>query len=458
MNPTDIVAFDFPSNPLNPASWVQEGVEWGLSKFFGMIIDGASWLMAQLFLWIDKMSMFEISTTTVTGANGAQVQSPIAQLWPWMFWLGIVTATGLVLWSIASSAIRRDSQSLGTALFGIVEYTIITTCFVAVVAVLNEIAEAMSGQILSLVPGDGGSADNQWSAVKFAAGDAAQTAEGAGAMVVMAVLAFVSILAGIILFFELAIRQALILILVVTSPIAAAGVMTRSTRSWFSKMWRWTLALIFAKPLIAMALVIGVNLLKWSPGLAGLIGATGVICVAVLAPWGLVRMFSFAETAVASNAMSRGAAASVVTDGMSRVTGKGGVSQASSPGQAAQQSATSSRYESSSSGGKVGSAGRAALNGLHSGYSAAAKMANATTEQLDSSGIGPHVGGPQPSGGGHRSHGGGSGGNMKAASGQISHTRSPSSAGYGMSPAAARSQAKQAATVAAENPEMAAML
>ncbi len=446
------------ANPFDPGSWVQEGVEWGLSKFFGLIIDGASWLMAQLFSWLDKMSMFEISTTTVTGANGSQVQSPIAQLWPWMFWLGIVTATGMVLWAIASAAIRRDAGTLGTALVGIVEFAIITTCFVAVVAVLNEIAEAMSARILGLAPGDGTTADNQWSAVKLMDTDAAQTVEGAGAMVVMAVLAFVSILAGIILFFELAIRQALILILVVTSPIAAAGVMTRSTRSWFSKTCRWTLALIFAKPLIAAALVIGLNLLKWSPGLAGLVGATGVVCSAVVVPWGLVRAFSFAEGAVASNAMSRGAAAGAVTGGWSKATGRGGVSHASSPGQAEQQTATATRSESSTSGlGKAGAAGRAALSGLHSGYSAAARMAGATTEQLDTSGIGPHVGGPDPSGGGYHRSGRGAGPGEHPAGGS-GHTRSRTPPGRAMSPAASRGQARQAATVVADNPELAAML
>lgn len=451
----------FAAGLLDPASWVQEGVQWGLSKFFGMIVDGASWLIAQLFLWLDKMSMFEISTTTVTGPNGAQVQSPIAQLWPWMFWLGIVTATGIVLWSIASAAIRRDGHALGTALVGIVEFALITTCFVAVVAVLNEIAEATSERILGLAAGDGGSADNQWAAVKLMNTSATQTVEGAGAMVVMAVLAFVSILAGIVLFFELAIRQALILILVVTSPIAAAGVMSRSTRSWFSKTWRWTVALIFAKPLIALALVLGMNLLKWSPGLAGLIGATGVLCVAVVAPWGLVRMLSFAETAVASNAMSRGAGADVVTGAMSTPSGKGGVSHASSPGQAEQQSATATRAQSASAGlGKAGAAGKAALNGLHSGYSSAARMAGAVTEQLDNSGVGPHVGGPNPSRGGHGSGSGHSGGaSVKQASALGSHTRSPSSQAHGAMPATgARGNPQNAATTVAENPEMAAML
>lgn len=468
LSPADL-AGDGLLDTLNPANAVKAVIETGLTKFFGLIVDGASYMLEQIFLWIDKVSVFGISTTTMT-VDGKTVDSPIANLWPWMFWLGILMATGMVFWSITSSVIRRDGAALGSTVVGVVEFAIVTACFVAVVATLNEIAETMSQAILSCVSGCGGGADNQWSAMSLMDSSTVDTVESAGASVVMAVIALFSIFFGIILFLELAIRQAAILILVVTSPIAAAGLVSRSTRSWFGKTFTWSVGLIFAKPLIAMALVIAVEILKWSQGLAGMVGATAMLAMATLAPWGLVRMFSFAQGAVANNAMSRGASQHAVESGAkslgsgARSAGhKAGVSAGSSPGQAEQQSATADRADSGGSGGKhgggsaFGKAGSMAASGFHNGYSAISKLSGAATETMDSAGIGPHVaaGSPSPSARGTHSGGhSGSGGSAKAPSSHHGSPMAPSHGGSGAAPSKGLAEAQKVGTFAAENPEV----
>lgn len=444
----------------NPLDVVKDVAETAMSKLFGLIIDGFSWLLGQIFGLIDKMTVFDVSTTTVPGPNGMPVKSPIADLWPWMFWLGIILAVAMFGWALMSGLIRRDGRSFATAAFGVVEFAVVTACYVAVISVLVEMSEVISSAILGLVAGPGTGADNQWSAVQLFDSNTAQMAEGGAAMVVMALISFVAIFFGIVLYAELAMRPAMVLVLVVTSPIAAAGLITHSTRRWMKLTFTWTIGVVFAKPLIAMMLVIAVTLLKWSPGLAGLFGATAMLCAAVLCPWALFRLLSFAQETVGTNAHSKGATRNMVTAGTSKVSGhSGGVSGNSSPGVAAHQQATSSRLASAAPGGG-GNLMRSAANGLHNGYSAMNRMAQSFTEQMDTSNIGPHIG-PADTGGPAGSHqrpagrprsGHGSSGGHSASSAMPNMTgASRVSGGMKSLPA----PAQKAITAVAENPEIA---
>ena len=57
-------------------------------------------------------------------------------------------------------------------------------------------------------------------------------------------------------------RQAVILVLIATVPITAAGLLANTTASWFWRWLRWMLAAILMKPALALVLVVGVNMLS----------------------------------------------------------------------------------------------------------------------------------------------------------------------------------------------------
>jgi hypothetical protein len=94
---------------------------------------------------------------------------------------------------------------------------------------------------------------------------------------------------------EMLFREAAIYVLVSTVPLVAAGLLANVSALWFWKTVRWLLAAIAMKPVLALALVLGVAIVGGSQGVAGLLAGVGVLVISLLAPLLLFRLFAFVD-------------------------------------------------------------------------------------------------------------------------------------------------------------------
>src|SRR5690606_15192973 len=100
-------------------------------------------------------------------------------------------------------------------------------------------------------------------------------------------------------------RQAAVLALIATIPIAAAGLVAASTASVFWRSARWLLAAILMKPALALVLLIGVDVMSRAEGVAGLLAGTAVLLVSLACPALLFRLLAFVDPATAAGTAVR---------------------------------------------------------------------------------------------------------------------------------------------------------
>lgn len=112
------------------------------------------------------------------------------------------------------------------------------------------------------------------------------------------IMALLGIIITVVLWFELLMRGAAIAILVATSPIAAAGQVNDSTKSWWSKLVSATIQLIILKPIIALVFMLGFKVSSQSSGIQGTLTGLLILLLAVFAWPSVARFFAFASVAV----------------------------------------------------------------------------------------------------------------------------------------------------------------
>ncbi|MEV6986484.1 hypothetical protein AB0M95_35220 [Sphaerisporangium sp. NPDC051017] len=122
----------------------------------------------------------------------------------------------------------------------------------------------------------------------------------AGALILL--LAVIGILLTLVLWFELLLRNAAIVVLVATSPIAAAGQLSDATTSWWTKFAVSTGQLIILKPVIALVFALGFGMTGKSTDIQTLLAGMLVLILAVFAWPAIARFFAFASVAVGGSA------------------------------------------------------------------------------------------------------------------------------------------------------------
>lgn len=203
------------------------------------------WLLETAFGLLDEFVIPDLADPGLTG---------IYQL---CVWLSAALATLLGLGQLGLSAWRRDGAGLGRLAIGAAQYGAALACWVVVgvglVAATGELASGILGATLH-VDSFGG----------FAAGAGLPTkmATGVGATVLglLSILLLIPAALGFVV--VMLVREAALLVLVVTLPIAAAGAVGEATRAWLWKAVRWFLATCLMAPLMALVLGVGVQLTR----------------------------------------------------------------------------------------------------------------------------------------------------------------------------------------------------
>lgn len=288
----------------------------------GLISDAVGGLLDGMMreIWTGTLALLravmglvgELGSLDVTPGGGAISN----ELWTTMLQLAALIAVTLFFAQLASAALN-PRRHMFQAATGPVQYGVALALSVAVVAGLLGAADGLSAVILEQGANvtDTAAAMDQLGLVDD---NNAVKATVLGLLGIIAVVPL-AIGYGITLLF----RSASILVLVATLPITAAGLTNLATKSWFWRVARWLLALIFLKPAFALCFALGSGIVAAAgrttgpnappaapaaPGLPAdgvapadgtgvvtLLLGLGIMFVALFAPYALFRLFAFIE-------------------------------------------------------------------------------------------------------------------------------------------------------------------
>ncbi|GEL26453.1 hypothetical protein PSU4_54070 [Pseudonocardia sulfidoxydans NBRC 16205] len=398
-----------PASLVAPAVLGIPGPEDLISSAFNTILDSimqaiwsaSVWLLRTALELVDGLLAFN---TNLAGADGRPAAgAPFSTVWPTLLWIAGAVALGLFFWQLAVTVLRGGVGFWRVA-SGPVAFGVACALSLGVVTVLLGGADGLTQLLLQ----KGLSSDNFVGILDGAKlgkvftdtpPDLGDQVDGSARSVVLGIVSVFGIIpAGIGYLLEMVFRQAVILVLVATLPITAAGLMTNTTSSWFWRALRWTIAAIVLKPALALVLVIGVNMLAQPSGIGGLLAGAGVLLVSLFCPLAVFRLLAFVEPGTAAGATFR--------SNLSSASGSSGSGSAGAAdgGSSAEESNTS-RFDAASSG-SSGSSGGGSSGGSGSGVSqlgglvggAAAAATSFGNAQMDGAGIGWGYGGPAGAG------------------------------------------------------------
>ncbi|MFT4218094.1 MAG: hypothetical protein QM619_13060 [Micropruina sp.] len=262
------------------------------------------WTLQTVLGWADALLTPDLSET-----------GPAAELYRVTFWLAACLVLLLGLVQLGMAAGKRDGRELARGFTGLVQFALVWAAWIGY-AVL--IVAAASGLARSLMPSLlGVSSWRQWRGWEPIDPQDVTDAAIATVLGVLGVLIWVAAIMHVVMMLA---RSAALVVIVATTPISAAGLVTGSSRVWFWKSLRWFHAAAFAPVVMVMVTGIGMKLASGVAAgqasgvlasIATAIPAIVLICVAAIAPLALFRLLAFMEPGTASGAAARAGLASV---------------------------------------------------------------------------------------------------------------------------------------------------
>jgi hypothetical protein len=256
------------------------------------------WVLRLVLSWIDHWLTPDLS------ADG-----PAHELYQVTYWFAGVLVVIMLVVQIGIAAGRRDGKGLARAGIGLAQFLIVTAAWigytVAVTAAMGGLTRATMHSLLNVTSW------NSWQ--PWTTFDPKQVTDAALATVLggMGLLVWIAAIGHLLVILA---RDAALIVLVATGPIAAAGLVNETTKAWFWKAFRWFHAAV-ASPLLVV-IVTGVGM-KFAEGVvAGKAGtveaavgtvlpAAVLICIAVISPVALFKMLAFLDPGTSSGASMR---------------------------------------------------------------------------------------------------------------------------------------------------------
>ena len=396
---------------LNPLEWLGDAASQ---------VANEAWTSAMVASWSSGLWVLNTAFRGVDAATTPDLSEggPMGSVYPYTFGIGLTIALIMGFGQIGAAAFRRDGQSLGRLLVGVLQFGAVWLGYVGVGAALVTAAGGLTHGLLHELLGidsfGGFQPGSEWPR---------QVTDTVTASV-LGICAWLLIWpAAIIYLLLMLVREAALMLLAATSPIAAAGLLSDVGRAWFWKSLRWFISALLIAPLSALVLGIGQKISesvvsgagKSTEAAVGMAVVGGIIIlIGALCPFIVFRLLAFVDPGTSSGAAMRasmasyggvrnllpgqGVGGSVVaaqTDGVGR-----------SMGEASADAVTSSRFAAA---GSAAAAGAGVVVAAVGAVSKAAHAAiNVGTDVLSSAGIGdghpyyPHyspdqrMGGPPP--------------------------------------------------------------
>jgi type IV secretion system protein TrbL len=283
-------------------------------KVLGNTIVGSvtdAWTTAMLALWQAGLWM----TKWVFGIVGAlstpdvSADGPLREILGTTLWISAKLALILMFVQLIVALVRRDGQSIGRVVLGVLQYGFVWACFLGCAAGFVTAAAGLEKGILRATLGV-----DVLSAYDLTAGWARDSVDAAAATIlgITSILllipaAFFGLLIGLV-------RAAALIVLVAVMPITAAGLLAEATKPIFWKGLRWFIAGVLMSPSTALVLGTSVQVSKGVVHGAGdstaaaigtsLVGAV-LVAVAVVCPLALFRLLAWVDPGTPSGAALR---------------------------------------------------------------------------------------------------------------------------------------------------------
>lgn len=234
---------------LNPIDDIGGAIEDGLADM---------WTSAMLSIWSAGLWAMKSVMQLLDRFLTPDVRDPgLTHLYSVTLGLSVLIALIVAFGQIALAVIRRDGASLGTLAVGVVQYGAVVAGWVTICAgVIFASAGLTSGLLDTLLEID------DFGGYETAAG----WPERIGGTIGATVLGFCSLFLlfpacfGYVLI--MLVREAALIIIVATMPIAAAGALGETTKAWLWKSVRWFVACALIAPCLALVLGIGVQITR----------------------------------------------------------------------------------------------------------------------------------------------------------------------------------------------------
>ena len=336
-----MVAFTW--GDLNPLKWLGKGAS---------VVVGDVWKAAMTALWSAGLWILQLAFKIIDSFTTPDLSEsgPLGEAYRFTFGIGATVAGVLVLMQLGSAAVRRDGASLGRVLVGVGQFGAVWVGYVGCAAAVVVASGSLTrGLLQGLLHVDGfagwASASDSWPR---------QVDDVVVATVLGLSTVFLIFPAAVGYLLIMLVREAALMLLVATSPIAAAGLLSDGTKAWFWKTLRWSVAAVLVAPLSALVLGIGVQVTRGivrgdgdqtvaSVGMA-VVGSV-LIMLGAVCPLVLFRLLAFVDPGTTSGAAMReafaaqgglagvlsgrsgggrtsGSGASVMTDGLGRAQGE----------------------------------------------------------------------------------------------------------------------------------------
>ena len=396
---------------LNPLDWLGDAASEAV---------GEAWTSAMVASWSSGLWVLNTAFRGVDAATTPDLSAggPMGSVYPYTFGIGLTMALIMAFAQIGAAAFRRDGQSLGRLLVGVLQFGAVWLGYVGIAAALvtaaGGLTQGLLHELLGIDSFGGYQPGTEWPR---------QVTDTVTASV-LGICAWLLIWPAAIMYLLLMlVREAALMLLAATSPIAAAGLLSDVGRAWFWKSLRWFVSALLIAPLSALVLGIGQKISESVVSGAGesteaavgmaVVGGV-IILIGAVCPFIVFRLLAFVDPGTSSGAAMRASMASYggVRNLLSGQEAGGTMIAAQSDGvgrsmgEASADAATSSRFATA---GSAAAAGAGVVVAAVGAVSKAAHAAiNVGTDVLSSTGIGgghpyyPHYspdrrrGGPPP--------------------------------------------------------------
>jgi hypothetical protein len=215
--------------------------------------------------------------------------------------LGVAASVAalLLIGQVIRTALTHDGSALATAFTGIAKAALAFLFTITVGTAALAAADELTVIIVKHSFGSDQALGNRLGALLGNATGGNQIAGGGVSAALLLIFGIIGILLVIVLWFELLLRNAAIAVLIATSPIAAAGQVSETTKVWWSKLASATVQLIILKPVIALVFAVGLGMTGRAQDIETLLSGMLVLVMAVFAWPAIARFFTFASVQVA---------------------------------------------------------------------------------------------------------------------------------------------------------------
>ncbi|GAA0812024.1 hypothetical protein [Spirilliplanes yamanashiensis] len=268
------------ANPLACAGDVVGGVAGGVA--------GSAWEAVCRSFADAAVSLLEFFANGFVTIGSVDLQSPgVRDVYATSLGLAALVAVFLLLVQIARTAMTHEGSALAYGLVGLGKAALAFMVTLTVGGVALVAADEVTAFIVNRAFGSSEGLRDKLAGL-FAVAPTTSPS-------LLLILAIVCILLVVVLWFELLLRNAALVALIATSPIAAAGQISETTKAWWPKLVGATIQLIVLKPVIALVFALGLNVTGGARDVATLLSGLVVLLLAALAWPAIARFFTFAS-------------------------------------------------------------------------------------------------------------------------------------------------------------------